>query len=161
MLDEQAVLDKLKIPDFRHLTKDNVMDLVTELHEIDPEVAMKILEQFPEFAKVMTEVLVDYRQQLDQILESDNKGDKEFIDTSNHEIEMLESLLSDDLSFDQKMEIFDRVDGIREGIKEHLSEKRHFMMGLAKVGLVAIGTVITAVTTIVGVTASKKRISNK
>ena len=57
MLSEAQVLKKLNIPDFRHLSKDNVMSFVSMIDKMDPEVAKKALEQFPDFAKVSIESL--------------------------------------------------------------------------------------------------------
>ena len=63
-LTEQQVLHKLEIPNFRHLTKDKVMTFASMLHNMDPIVAKKALEQFPEFAKMMLEVMHDYKSVL-------------------------------------------------------------------------------------------------
>ena len=41
MLTETQVLKKLNIPDFRHLSKDNVMSFVSMIDKMDPEVAKK------------------------------------------------------------------------------------------------------------------------
>ena len=40
-LTEIQVLDKMGIPDFRHMTKDKVMSFATMLPQMDPEVAKK------------------------------------------------------------------------------------------------------------------------
>ena len=45
-LTEQQVLNKLGIPDFRHLSKNNVMQFASILNEMDPAVAVKALEQW-------------------------------------------------------------------------------------------------------------------
>ena len=47
---EQQVLKKLDIPDFRHLTKEKVIAFATMVPKMNPEVAKKALEQFPNFA---------------------------------------------------------------------------------------------------------------
>ena len=57
-LTEQQVLKKLKIEDFRHLTKDKVIAMASMLDKMDPEVAKKSLEQFPDFSKTMKAVLM-------------------------------------------------------------------------------------------------------
>lgn len=59
-LTEKQVLKKLGIPDFRHLSKEKVMKFATMLPHMDPEVAKKALEQFPEFSKTTKEMLVEY-----------------------------------------------------------------------------------------------------
>ena len=60
-LTEQIVLKKLGIPDFRHMTKDKIVQFASVLPRMDPEVAKKALEQFPEFAKSATEIVSYYK----------------------------------------------------------------------------------------------------
>ena len=71
-LTEQQVLKKLDIPDFRHLSKDKVMKFASMLPNMDPEVAKKALEQFPEFAKTSKEMLVDYKEILEKGIASND-----------------------------------------------------------------------------------------
>ena len=40
-LTENQVLKKLNIPDFRHLSKDNIMSFVSMIDKMNPEVAKK------------------------------------------------------------------------------------------------------------------------
>ena len=61
-LTEQKVLKKLGIPDFRHMTKDKVMKFASMLHKMDREVAIKALEQFPEFANATTEIVAYFKE---------------------------------------------------------------------------------------------------
>ena len=49
---EEAVLKILDIPDFRHLTKDKAIEFVSMIPQMDPEVAIKALEQFPQLKEV-------------------------------------------------------------------------------------------------------------
>lgn len=45
-LTEQKVLKKLGIPDFRHMTKDKIVQFASVLPRMDPEVAKKHLNSF-------------------------------------------------------------------------------------------------------------------
>lgn len=49
-LNEQKVLDKLGIDDFRHLSKEKVIEFVSLVPNMEPEVAKAAIEQFPEFS---------------------------------------------------------------------------------------------------------------
>lgn len=71
-LTEKKVLKKLGIDDFRHLTKEKVITMATMLDKMDPEVAKKALEQFPEFAKVSKDMLKEYKETLDKGLETNS-----------------------------------------------------------------------------------------
>lgn len=72
-LTEKKVLKKLGIDDFRHLTKEKVITMATMLDKMDPEVAKKALEQFPEFAKVSKDMLKEYKETLDKGLETNRE----------------------------------------------------------------------------------------
>lgn len=50
-LAEQKVLKELGVPDFKHITKDNIVMLRTSLDKCDPEVAKAIIAQIPETLK--------------------------------------------------------------------------------------------------------------
>ena len=50
MLTEEQVKEHLNIPDFRHLTKDKLIEFVSAIPDMDREVAIKTIEQFPEFS---------------------------------------------------------------------------------------------------------------
>ena len=75
-LNEKRVLKKLGIDDFRHLTKDKVMEMASLLDKMDPEVAKKAIEQFPDFANTMREVFGVYKALLDKSLEINKSANK-------------------------------------------------------------------------------------
>lgn len=56
-LTEQKVLKQLDITDFRHMTKDKVVEFASLLPRMAPEVAEKALAQFPEYARMATEMV--------------------------------------------------------------------------------------------------------
>lgn len=66
-----------------HLTKDKVIKMASMLDKMDPEVAKKALEQFPEFANTTKEMLTEYKVSLDKGLESNNESVKAVYDTYN------------------------------------------------------------------------------
>ena len=70
-MSEKKVLKKLGIPDFRHMTKDKVVKFVSLLPNMDPEVAKKALEQFPAFADLAKEMVVQLKLLSDKTFEED------------------------------------------------------------------------------------------
>lgn len=59
---EKEVLAILDIEDFRHLTKEKAISFASLLAEMDPHVAEKALEQFPDFAKTIVELASEYKE---------------------------------------------------------------------------------------------------
>ncbi len=59
---EAQILNALEIPDFRHMTKNKVVAFASMLQEMDPEVAKKAIEQFPNFRELTIELLSSYKE---------------------------------------------------------------------------------------------------
>ena len=102
-LTEQKVLRRLGIDDFRHLTKDKVISMATMLDKMDPEVAKKALEQFPEFSKVSKEMLIEYKDTLDKGLETNRESVQSFYEVCNSNVNALQNIL---LMFKRQIFIF-------------------------------------------------------
>ena len=145
LLTEQKVLKKLDIVDFRHITKDKVITMASMLDKMEPEVAKKALEQFPEFATTAKEMLFEYKDTLDKCLESNNESTKLYYDSCNSIIETLQKQLEDEnLSFEERKYIIDKMCEISKNVGEKDSENKKFIATLAVIGATAIG-VATAV----------------
>lgn len=84
--------------------------MASMLDKMDPEVAKKALEQFPEFANTTKEMLTEYKVSLDKGLESNNESVKAVYDTYNAIITSLQKKLeNENLTFEQKKYIIDKI----------------------------------------------------
>lgn len=148
MLTEKQVLKKLDIPDFRHLSKDKVMKFASMLPNMDPEVAKKALEQFPEFANTAKEMLVDYKLILEKGMESNEKSIVSCYDASKLIIDSLQKELEDEeLEFEERKYIIDKMLEVSKMMNEKDTENKKFILGLSMIA----GAVVTGV---IGVAAS-------
>ena len=80
---EQNVLKKLGINDFGQLKRENCMQFASILDKMEPEVAQKALEQFPEFAKTSKEILCGYREIIERGILSNDASMKAVYDAYN------------------------------------------------------------------------------
>ncbi|MGC6173956.1 hypothetical protein [Lacrimispora sp. 38-1] len=141
-LTEQKVLRKLDIEDFRHLTKDKVITMASMLDKMDPEVAKKALEQFPEFSNTAKEMLVGYKDTLDKGLDSNKESVQSYYDSCRSIIEVLQKQLdSESLLFEEKKYIIDKMLEISRMMGEKDSENKKFIATMAIVGAAAVGIV--------------------
>ena len=148
MLTEKQVLKKLGIPDFRHLSKDKVMKFASMLPNMDPEVAKKALEQFPQFANTTKEILVDYKLILEKGMESNDKSIISCYDASKLIIDSLQKELeSEELEFEERKYIIDKMLEVSKMMNEKDTENKKFILGLSMIA----GAVVTGV---IGVAAS-------
>ena len=126
-LTEQKVLKKLGIEDFRHLTKDKVIKMASMIDKMDPEVAKKALEQFPDFANTTKEMLVEYKNTLDKSLESNRESVQTFYNSCNSMIESLQKQLEDkNLTFEERKYIIDTMLEISKMMEAKDSENKKF-----------------------------------
>lgn len=142
-LSEQKVLKKLGIPDFRHLTKGKVIAMASLLDKMDPEVAKKALDQFPDFAKTTKEMLLGYKDTLEKTMDSNSESVKAYYDSCNTRIVALQQMLSDEaLSFEQKKYIIEEMANISKEIGGKDSENKKFLATLAAIGgFVAVASI--------------------
>ena len=150
-LTEQKVLKKLGIDDFRHLTKDKVITMASMLDRMDPEVAKKAIEQFPELAHTMKDILNDYKQTLDKALDENGDSVKSYYSSCDAIINSLQKELDkENLSFDEKRYIIDKMIEVNKMKGEKDSENKRFIATLAVIGAAAIGTVAGVLASAIG-----------
>lgn len=150
-LTEQKVLRKLNIEDFRHLTKDKVITMASMLDKMDPEVAKKALEQFPEFSNTAKEMLAGYKDTLDKGLESNKESVQLYYDACKSIIESLQKQLDDqNLSFEERKYIIDNMVEVSKMIGEKDSENKKFIVTMTVIGTMALGIVTVALTSALG-----------
>lgn len=150
-LTEQQVLKKLKIEDFCHLTKDKVIAMASILDKMDPEVAKKALEQFPDFAKTMKEVLIEYRESIDIMLKENGNSVKSYYDSCDVVLSTLQKELDrEEFTFENRKYIVDKMMEVNQlkGMKD--SENKKFLAVLAMCGTVAVTVVAGTLAAVLG-----------
>ena len=151
MMSEAKVLKKLDIADFRHLTKDKVIKMASMLDKMDPEVAKKALEQFPEFANTTKEMLSEYKESLDKGLESNNESVKAVYDTYNAIIASLQKELeNENLTFEQKKYIIEQMKDVAEKVDKKDTENKRFIAGMAALATIVVGGTVAVLASVLG-----------
>lgn len=157
MLSEAQVLKKLNIPDFRHLSKDNVMSFVSMIDKMDPEVAKKVLEQFPDFAKVSIESLNTLKDTISKTMDDDKDSANRFYDMCDTIIDVIKLTMSDDsdgiATFEEKKYCIEKMQEIAKLASEKDSEGKKFKWALvANYALSAVAVVAATVAVLGGAT---------
>jgi hypothetical protein len=151
MMSEEKVLKKLDIVDFRHLTKDMVIKMASMLDKMDPEVAKKALEQFPEFANTTKEMLKDYKESLDKGLELNNESVAKVYDSYNAIITALQKELeNENLSFEQKKYIIEQMKEVAEKVDKKDTENKRFIAGMATLATIVVGGTVAVLASVLG-----------
>ena len=154
-LSEQKVLKKLGIPDFRHMTKDKVVQFASLLPKMDPEVAKLAFEQFPEFAKTVTEMVAYYKDIVNKAFDENNASVNSFYamcDSINATLS--EQLKDDTLSFEEKTIIIDKMIELAQMKADKDSENKKFILDVIKTVALGLGVAVGAVAAALGAQAS-------
>lgn len=134
LMNEQQVLKKLKIKDFRHITKDKVMELASMLPDVDPEVAKRALAQFPEFVNAGKDILYNFKETLEKEIEANNQSVINCYDVANKIIISLQlELDKEDITFEQRITIIDKMLEVSKMINDKDSQNKQFLLKLGSI----------------------------
>lgn len=127
-LTEQKVLKNLGIKDFRHLKKDHIITMASMLDKMDPEVAKKAIEQFPEFARNTNEIFKEYKNLVEKELVSNDESIAAYYSACNQLITTAQSILEQpELSFEEKKDMLYLIKEITEQMYKKDSENKNFI----------------------------------
>lgn len=154
-LTEQKVLKKLGIPDFRHMTKDKIVQFASLLPRMDHEVAKKALEQFPEFAKSTVEIVSYYKDVVYKGFDENDASLTSFYTMCDSICGTLGQQLNDEgLSFEEKSVIIDKMIELAKMKAEKDSENKKFILDMVKTVTMGIGIAVGAFAAVLGAQAN-------
>lgn len=143
---EKQVLRKLDIPDFRHLTKDKVIAFASMVPNMQPEVAKKALEQFPNFASTSLDIMQEYKTIFEEAIADEREGAQITYEMYRCIMDADQKLLEEELSFEQEMLILDHMKETADAVAKFNLERAQNRLKL----LALAGSVATAAIAILG-----------
>ena len=151
-LSEQQVLDKLNISSFRELSRKGVVDFVSNLSKLDPEVAKKALEQVPCFVECAKEAINQIKAFSDESLKSNDASANEFYKECHYVIGILEKFLErPDLSQEERTFVISEIVSILDMIDKKDTEHRQGNETLTKYFIGGSLFLLGSILTIIGV----------
>jgi len=149
---ENDVYQVLGVSDLKNLSKEKVIQLVNTIPEIDPKVALKMLEQIPEFSKTATTMVGYLKDTVKSVLKENNSSsDRAFRAYEVILNNFSEQLKKPFITKKEKREITEKMIEIADKIAAKDSENKTFLSRAVNgVGVVVAGT-IGVFATILGV----------
>lgn len=152
LLTADQVKRLLNITDFRSLSKEKLIEFVSVIPDMDKEVAIKIIEQFPEFSNYAQVLVSHLSSKCDAILKSNDSntqavmtGYKSTLDTLGQLAVMEKVSAKDRRYFAEKMvEVTDKMAAFDANNKRFLADLTRFFAWFIGGG-VLIGSVILGV----------------
>jgi len=143
---EKQVLKKLGISDFRHLSKDKVIKFASMVPNMQPEVAKKALEQFPNFASTSLDLMRDYKEIFEEAIADEREGAQVTYEMYRRIMDSDQKILENELSFEQEMLILDHMKAVADAVASFNRERSQDRLKL----LAIAGSVATAAIAILG-----------
>lgn len=140
---EQEVLDKFGWKDFRNMNSKDIVKFVSSLPDMDKEVAIKCIEQFPEFAKYGNKIVDILTKSYEHTVKTNKDLADEVIEAYREILESLKkelrkrNLTSEDRSriTREMVDVADRIAAI-DNSHQHFHEL--VIKAASAVGMVAI-----------------------
>ena len=135
----------LNITDLRNMKAQGVLELVSNIHKLDPEVAKELLKHYPEYKGAVTETVTQMKQAMESVLAKDSENNQAFFESENHKIELLIELTKDEtLSDELKIRVFDLISEINDEIKERNAQSFELkQLGLKILGFLGLASIMS------------------
>ncbi|MEU0028528.1 hypothetical protein [Streptomyces sp. NPDC006335] len=127
-MNEAALKRKLGIPDWRNLSKDKVLKFAAAMPEMATEVRLKLIEQFPAFKDLAKADIDAVTEAHKSTLAANENSQNHFYQASQDQRDALRADLGrDDLSWEQREALHDRLDQNVRRVSEKDSESKQFL----------------------------------
>ncbi len=155
-LTEEDVLKILKISDFRHLSKDKIMDFFSMIPNMDPETAQKAIEQFPVYAGTVKEVVSEYKSLVENVI-NNNSADDSYFEGCKVILDSLSNILNkDDITSEDRRYVIEEMLEIESRMSQKVTENKHYKITVISILSVIFMVVIGGLASVLGVNTKIK-----
>lgn len=144
---EKRALELMQKDNFRGISKNNVMQLVSILDKVDPEVAKSIIAQMPEVVKGVVENEKAYAGVLNRGIESCDMSTSSCFQTEDDIVNALQKEIDkEETTFEQKQYYFEKMAEAAERKENKDTEHKNIVLTILKYGGEALmmGLIFTA-----------------
>jgi hypothetical protein len=144
---EQQIMKKLGIESWRNLSKDKVVKFAAMMSDMDKEVMLKVIDQFPEFTKYANDLLTSLHETLQKSMDmnsSDYQASLEIIKETQSIYKDL--LVKDDITTEERLLVINKLSELTKMVEPMDKENKKFYKFInseaVKTTAVALGTAI-------------------
>jgi hypothetical protein len=142
---EVELRNALGIDSWRNLSKDTFLRFLDELPDVDPEVALKLLEQVPEITSLARGAIDDATKIYEAALTSNARSQEMVHEVHLKRLEILKSELEKGLSPDERMRVLDEIREVNANALQMDAENKRFLSDQFDKKLLASGVAAAAV----------------
>lgn len=152
LVSEEQVKDALQISKFSELSKDKIMEFVSLIPNMDKEVAIAIINQFPAYADSANNMVAQLNDMCDNVIKDNNSSQKDAVEAYKVILQDLSELLKkEDISKEERDEITEKMILVADKISAKDTENKDFLNGIIKYGVPIVGGALLLGAAILGV----------
>ncbi len=161
LIDEDQVKKALKIDSFRNISRDKIMEFVSLIPNMDKEVAIAIINQFPAYAQSATCMVEQLRVMCDNVLRSNDYSQKEAITAYKKILDDLGEILKrETITPEERQQITRSMIEVADRISQKDTEQKKWLEKIFKYGSSIIGGALVLGAVILGVSVKGGKIPN-
>ena len=144
----EQVKKALNIESFRNISKEKIMEFVSLIPNVDREIAIKIIEQYPVFAELSKSILSQLNKMCDIALEKNDESQKHVIEAYKQILDELSfQVRLDNLPKEEKTKYIEQMIEVADKMAAKDSENKAFIDKMVKYGMgVTVGVLIIGAT---------------
>ena len=152
LISEESVKKALNIESFRNLSKEKIVEFISLIPNMDKDVAISIINQFPAYAEMAGNIIAQLKTMCDSAIKEAGKSQKESIESYKLILSELGNLLQkDNISAEERALITDKMILIADRISAKDSEYKEFLLDALKIGVPVLGGALLLGAAILGV----------
>ena len=146
ILTEEEVKKQLGIVDFRTITKEKIMQFVSLIPKLDKELAIKIIEQFPNYVSMATSMVTNLIDMCNNALSNSKNTEKEAIEAYKYVLETIRiEIENGGFTIEEKEKYNNQMIEVADKISEIDARNKKWLENVIK-----FGSSVACVTLIVG-----------
>ena len=149
LLSEEEVKKQLGINDFRSINKKQIIEFVSSIPEMSKEVAIKCIEQFPDFMSNSVAIVEHLSSLCTEAIKDDGK---ETLTACKETLQDLRTMLKKDkLSEDMQRYVIEKIVDVTDKMAAVENDSRNFKINVLRIAAGLGAVIITIGSTILGV----------
>ena len=152
LVSEEQVKKALNIKSFRNMSKKKIMQFVSLIPQMDREVAVAIINQFPNYADYAINIVEQLNEMCDNILQSNNTSQKDVIEIYKTVLESInDQLKQENLTPELRLKLNDKMIEIADKVAAKDTENKKWLSGIFTKGVTILGGALVLGAAILGV----------
>ena len=133
MVTENEVKNALAIDSFRNISKDKIMEFVSAIPNMDKDVAIKIIEQFPAYTESANNIISQLNNLCNNAMKENSESQKESIKAYNKILDNLGELLKKEtITAEERAYITEQMVIVADRISAKDTENKDFLNVIIK-----------------------------